>query len=214
MWTLFCSSLSILLGQGVDVIFQLESSVLLVHGAVAMIHFENSILQLKHYLSVMGTGILSIAKLKLSITLIKSTALNTHVQAHTLYTHSYKRTANVSIVRHLYFNSERFTKQKPFESRPLGEKLSFTFNAWFVYLMATCSENWSCLLFFCHSGCFFAVLYSVCQTVNEHTNLFVPHSFEWCRILLNMKHVRLKWPGIAHTDLFKLNMFPCHGQRP
>lgn len=63
-----------------NVIFQLELSVLLVHSAVAMIHFKNSILQLKHYLSVMGTGILSIAKLKLYITLIKST-LNTH--AHT-----------------------------------------------------------------------------------------------------------------------------------
>lgn len=68
-----------------SVIFQLESSVLLVHGEVAIIHFKNSILQLKHYLSVMGPGILSIAKLKLSITLIKSTALNTHthfVHAH------------------------------------------------------------------------------------------------------------------------------------
>lgn len=67
------------------VIFQCESSVLLVHGEVAIIHFKNSILQLKHYLSVMGAGILSIAKLKLSITLIKSTAVNTraHVYAHT-----------------------------------------------------------------------------------------------------------------------------------
>lgn len=65
-----------------NVIFQLELSVLLVHSAVAMIHFKNSILQLKHYLSVMGTGILSIAKLKLYITLIKST-LNMRVHAHT-----------------------------------------------------------------------------------------------------------------------------------
>lgn len=62
---------------------------LLVHGKVAIIHFKNSILQLKQYLSVMGIGILSIAKLKLSITLIKGTALNTH-------THP----ANVSIVQH------------------------------------------------------------------------------------------------------------------
>ena len=44
--------------------------------AVAGAHFENSILQFKHYLSVMATGILSIAKLKLSITLIKSSGLN------------------------------------------------------------------------------------------------------------------------------------------
>lgn len=65
------------------VIFQSESSVLLVHSKVAIIHFKNSILQLKHYLSVMGTGILSIAKLKLSITLIKSPAMNTHIHAHT-----------------------------------------------------------------------------------------------------------------------------------
>lgn len=67
------------------VIFQSESSVLLVHGKVAIIHFKNSILQLKQYLSVMGAGILSIAKLKLSITLIKSTALRvcTHTQTHT-----------------------------------------------------------------------------------------------------------------------------------
>jgi hypothetical protein len=54
--------------------------------AVARAHFENSILQFKHYLSVMATGILSIAKLKLSITLIKSSGLNsrTHTHARTL----------------------------------------------------------------------------------------------------------------------------------
>lgn len=97
VWTLFCSSLSILLGQGrkkkkkKSVIFQRESSVLLVHGEVAIIHFKNSILQLKHYLSVMGPGILSIAKLKLSITLIKSTALNTHKQAHTFHAHTHTK---------------------------------------------------------------------------------------------------------------------------
>lgn len=68
----------------------------------AVIHFKNSILQFKHYLSVMGTGILSIAKLKLSITLIKSTALNTRRHRHR-HTHAYahadrKRTADASIV--------------------------------------------------------------------------------------------------------------------
>lgn len=70
-------------GKKKAVIFQSESSVLLVHGKVAIIHFKNSILQLKQYLSVMGTGILSISKLKLSITLIKSTALNTRTHTHT-----------------------------------------------------------------------------------------------------------------------------------
>lgn len=66
----------------------------------AVIHFKNSILQFKHYLSVMGTGILSIAKLKLSITLIKSTALNTRRHRHTrAYAHAdRKRTADASIV--------------------------------------------------------------------------------------------------------------------
>lgn len=83
-------------------------------GKVAIIHFKNSILQLKHYLSVMGTGILSIAKLKLSITLIKSPAMNTHT-----HTYSCTHPANVSIVQHwhLYFNTERFTKQEPLESK-------------------------------------------------------------------------------------------------
>lgn len=134
-----------------NVIFQLESSVLLVHGAVAMIHFKNSILQLKHYLSVMGTGILSIAKLKLSITLIKSTALNAHT-----HTRSYKRTASVSIVRrwHLYFNSGGLTKQKALESRASGEILSFTSRTWFVFLMAAYSRLSTCLLCVRHSGCF------------------------------------------------------------
>lgn len=48
----------------------------------------------------MGTGILSIAKLKLSITLIKSTALNTRRHRHTrAYAHAdRKRTADASIV--------------------------------------------------------------------------------------------------------------------
>lgn len=68
--------------RGEVVIFQRESSALPVHGEVAVIYFKNSILQLKHYLSVMGAGILSIAKLKLSITLIKSTAPKKHTQAH------------------------------------------------------------------------------------------------------------------------------------
>lgn len=44
-------------------------------GAVTMTHSKNSILLLKHCLSVMGTGILNTGKLKLSITLIKSSAL-------------------------------------------------------------------------------------------------------------------------------------------
>lgn len=70
-------------GEKRAVIFQRESSELLVHGEVAIIHFKNSISQLKHYLSVMGPGILSIGKLKLSITLIKSTALNTHTHTGT-----------------------------------------------------------------------------------------------------------------------------------
>ena len=67
-----------------SVVFQYESSVLLVHGPLAMIHSKNSILLLRHCLSVMGPGILNTAKLKLSITLIKSTARrNTHSQTYT-----------------------------------------------------------------------------------------------------------------------------------
>lgn len=53
---------------------QHELSVLPVRGAATMTHSKNSILLLKHFVSIMGTGILNIGKLKLSITLIKSTA--------------------------------------------------------------------------------------------------------------------------------------------
>lgn len=66
------------LGRSVGcVVFQLKLSVPLVHGGVAMIHSRNPILLLKHCRGIMGTGILNMAKLKLSITLIKSTALST-----------------------------------------------------------------------------------------------------------------------------------------
>lgn len=135
------------------------------HGEVAVIYFKNSILQLKHYLSVMGPGILSIAKLKLSITLIKSTApkkhTHTHKRRHTLFFLPFffffntKEPANVSIVRryHPYFNNEGFTKQNPSERRLSGEVLSSTFKAGFVSVMASYSENSSCLLLPRHSWC-------------------------------------------------------------
>lgn len=56
---------------------QRKLSVLPVRGAVTMTHSKNSILLLKHRLSIIGTGILNIGKLKLSITLIKSTSVST-----------------------------------------------------------------------------------------------------------------------------------------
>lgn len=81
-----CNSVSIPIGpQTLGLFFSCESSSLPVHSEVAIIQFKNSILQLKHYPSVIGPAILSIAKLKLSITLIKSTAPKTHIHMHTTH---------------------------------------------------------------------------------------------------------------------------------
>lgn len=107
----------------------------------------------------MGTGILSIAKLKRSITLIKSTALNTH---------THRLTLDFSFVWrwHVFSNKEIFTKQKALGSRPSGEILSFMFKVWFVFWMGFYSEKRMFLSLLCHSECFFAVY--ICRGLHQH----------------------------------------------
>lgn len=77
----------------------------------------------------MGTGILSIAKLKLSITLIKSTALNAH--AHTESDTKEQQTCLLCAADIFILIQKASTKQKPLECRPSREILSFTLKAWF-----------------------------------------------------------------------------------
>lgn len=132
------------------------------HSEVAIIQFKNSILQLKHYASVIGPGILTIAKWKLSITLIKSAApkTDTHTHAHHtlffffLFQHkrAHKR-FHCAALPSLCFNNGRFTKQEPSERRASGEVLSSTFTLGFVLVMASYAGNGTCLLLPRHSCC-------------------------------------------------------------